>query len=427
MKRAQLSRLRPGRRLVAVLALVLCLADLTAALPSPAVAAAEPSNPVLDWSLIAENAIVIGRPPASSEVLGAIVQVAVYDTVIALHGGAQPYVVHPKVTRPASTAAAVATAAHHLLVARVPAQAPAVDSAYAGYLAGIPDGTARSNGIDLGARVAAAILALRANDGYDNQVPYAQSPPGPGVFEPVAPTPPVDTKLAQVRPLTYHSPDRFRPGGPPQLTSRAYARDLNQVKALGRADSTVRTPDQTEAALFWSENTFQQWGRNLRTLAGTRHLGVRDSARLLTMAHVAAADALIGCFEAKYHYRFWRPVHAIARADTDDNPATSPDPTWTSLLVVNHPEYPSAHACFTTALTRAVAAFFGTAQVPLTLDSTATGTSHRYRNLDEVVREVRLARVAAGLHYRHSMLDGEQLGRRVARHVIRHHFRSRSG
>ena len=425
MKSLQSSRPRPGRRSLALLALALCLLGLVAAAPAPA--AAEPGNPVLDWSLIAENAITVGRPPASSEVLGAVVQVAVYDTVIALHGGARPYAVRPKVTRPASTAAAVATAAHHMLVARVPAQAPTVDVAYAGYLAGVPDGPAKDHGIDLGARVAAAILALRADDGYDNQVPYVQSPPGPGVFEPVAPTPPVDTKLAQVRPLTYHSPARFRPGGPPRLTSRAYARDLNEVKALGRADSTVRTPDQTETAMFWSENAFQQWGRNLRTLAGARHLGARDSARLLTMAHVAAADALVGCFEAKYHYRFWRPVHAIARADTDGNPATSPDPTWTSLLVVNHPEYPSAHACFTSALTDAVAAFFGTVQVPLTLDSAATGTSHAYRNLDEVVREVRLARIAAGLHYRHSMIDGERLGRRVARHVIHHHFQPRGG
>jgi hypothetical protein len=425
MRNVQPAWLRPGRRSLAALVLVLCLLGLTAAVPAPATARL--GNPVLDWSQIAENAITVGRPPASSEVLGAVVQVAVYDTVVALHGGAQPFAVRPKVTRPASTAAAVATAAHHLLVARVPAQAPAVDAAYAGYLAGVPAGPAKTNGIDLGARVAAAILALRADDGYDNQVPYVQSPPGPGVFEPVASTTPVDTKLAQVRPLTYHSPARFRPSGPPPLTSRVYAHDLNQVKALGRADSTVRTPAQTETAMFWSENTFQQWGRNLRTLAGTRHLGVRDSARLLAMAHVAAADALVGCFEAKYHYRFWRPVHAIARADTDGNPATSPDPTWTSLLVVNHPEYPSAHACFTSALAHAVAAFFGTAQVRLTLDSAATGTSHDYRNLDEVVREVRLARIAAGLHYRQSMLDGEQLGHRVARHVIRHHFRPRGG
>jgi FAD/FMN-containing dehydrogenase len=118
---------------------------------------------------------------------------------------------------------------------------------------------------------------------------------------------------------------------------------------------------------------------------------------------------------------------AIARAGIDGNPDTSPDPTWTALLTVNHPEYPSAHGCWTSALAHALGAFFGTDRVPLTVDSTVTATSRSYRRLGEVVREVRLARIAAGLHYRHSMLDGERLGRRVARHVTRQHFRARSG
>jgi hypothetical protein len=118
------------------------------------------------------------------------------------------------------------------------------------------------------------------------------------------------------------------------------------------------------------------------------------------MAHTATADAVIGCFDAKYHYTFWRPVHAIARAGTDPNPATHPDPTWTALLTVNHPEYPSAHGCWTTALVHTLGVFFGTDRV-------------------------RLARIAGGLHFRHSMGDGEDLGRRVAHHVTRHHFQPR--
>jgi hypothetical protein len=168
------------------------------------------------------------------------------------------------------------------------------------------------------------------------------------VFEPVAPTPPVDVALAQVRPLTFGSPSRFRPGGPTRLASHAYARDLAEVQALGRADSTVRSPAQTEVARFWSENTFVQWGRNL-----------------------------------------------------------------------------SAHGCWTTALVHTLGVFFGTDRVRLTVDSTVTGTSRHYRSLREVVREVRLARIAGGLHFRHSMGDGEHLGRRVARHVTRHHFQRR--
>jgi hypothetical protein len=382
-------RRRGRRRLPGVVALALCLAVLPAPPlwrpPPPPAAGPAPGggNPVLDWNLIAQDAIAVGRPPASSQVLAAIVQVAVYDTVVAIGGGARPYAARPKPTRPASVAAAVAAAAHHVLVARVPGQAAGVDTRYAGYLAAIPDGPAKANGITLGAQVATAILALRAGDGLDNQVSWVQPAPGPGVFEPVAPTPPVDVALAQVRPLTFRSPSRFRPDGPTRLGGRAYARDLAEVQALGRADSTVRSPAQTEAARFWSENTFVQWGRNLRALATTRRLGVRDSARLLAMAHTATADAVIGCFDAKYHYTFWRPVHAIARAGADPNPATHPDPTWTALLTVN------------------------------------------YRSPREVVREVRLARIAGGLHFRHSMGDGEDLGRRVAHHVTRHHFQPR--
>jgi hypothetical protein len=154
--------------------------------------------------------------------------------------------------------------------------------------------------------------------------------------------------LTQIRPLTFRSPSRFRPDGPTRLGSHAYARDLAEVQALGRAD-------------------------------------------------------------------------------TDGNPATRPDPTWTALLTVNHPEYPSAHGCWTTALAHALGVFFGADRGRLTVDSAVTTTSRSFRSLPEVVREVRLARIAGGLHDRHSMRDGERLGRRIAQHVTRHHFRPTSG
>jgi hypothetical protein len=421
-----MTRFRQGRTLRATVLALLLAGSLGLAAPAPAATGAAPDDgtvAVTDWSLVAQEAIAVDRPPGSSEVLLGIVQVAVYDTVAAIHGGMRPFAAAPRVDRPASTAAAVATAAHHVLVARVPAQAATVDARYRDALAAVPDGPAKRNGVDAGERVAAKILRLRAGDGFDNDVPYVQPPPGPGVFEPVAPTPPVDVKLAQVRPLTFAAPSRFRPDGPRRLTGDAYADDLREVTALGRLDSTVRTPEQTQTARFWSENTFVQWNRNLRALVAARRLGVRDAARLLAMVHVATADAVIGCFDAKYHHLFWRPVHAIQRAGTDGNPATVPDPSWTPLLVVNHPEYPSAHACWTSALARALQAFFGTDRVRLTVDSTVTGSSRTYTRLDQLIADVRLARIAGGLHYRHSMLDGERLGRRVARHVTRHHFR----
>jgi hypothetical protein len=430
---------RPSRRRrwLRAIAVTLVLTTLASADPPARAAAAEPPwgpptatgraategrDAVLDWNQIAQEAVVVGRPPGSSQVLLGLAQVAIHDAVVALNGGSRPYAPPPPVRRPASTAAAVATAAHHVLVARVPGQAAGVDARYDAHLAAIPDGIAKSNGIRLGGRVAERLLALRAGDGFDNEVPYVQPAPGPGVFEPVAPTTPIDVKLAQVRPLTFRRPSRFRPDGPTRLGGRAYAHDLAEVAALGRADSTVRTPDQTETARFWSDNSVVQWAQTLRDLAVGRRLGVRETARLLALAHAAAADAMVACFDAKYHYLFWRPVHAIARAGSDGNPATDPDPAWTALLTVNHPEYPSGHACFTTTMAAVVASYFGTSRVRLSFASAVTGTRRGYATVGEIVREVREARIVSGLHYRHSMLDGELLARRVAGHVTGRYF-----
>jgi hypothetical protein len=379
-------------------------------------------NAVTDWNEIAQNAIVVGRPTASSLVLEGIVQAAVYDAVVAIEGGSQPFVASPTVPRPASTAAAVAAAAHGVLVARVPGQAMSVQPQYEAYLSSIPDGEAKTNGIAVGDEVAEATLAWRAGDGFDNVVPYVQPTPGPGVFEPVASTTPIDVKLKRVRPLTYGSLSEFRPDGPNPLTSTEYAEDYNEVKAYGRADSSVRTPEQTEIARFWAESAAVQAPRTVRALAIAQGLGVAETARMLAMVHVAGADALLACFDAKYHYLYWRPLHAIQRADTDGNPATVPDATWTSLLTVNHPEYPSAHGCFTKAMTDALAVFFGTDKVGLSMSSTVTGTTRYYDRFSDVAKEVYDARVWAGLHFRNSVMEGAWIGRKVAAHVVTNFF-----
>jgi hypothetical protein len=380
-------------------------------------------NAVTDWSLIAQNAIVVGRPPGGAIVLEGIVQAAIYDATVAIEGDYEPFVASPTVTRPASTAAAVAAAARGVLVVRVPGQAAAIDTQYIAYLATIPDGRARANGVAVGDQVARAILAWRAGDGFDNVIPWAQPPPGPGVFEPVLPTTPVDVKLKQVRPLTLRSSSQFRPDGPNPLTSAEYAEDFNEVKAYGRVDSTARTPAQTEVALFWSENGAVQWPRTLRQLAIGHALGPAETARMLALTQVADADAILACFDAKYHYLFWRPIHAIRRADTDGNPATGPDPTWTPLLFVNHPEYPGAHGCGTRAVTEALAAFFGTDKVAFAVDSTVTGTTHSFKRFRDAAKEVYDARTWAGLHFRNSTMEGAWIGRKVARDVVTNFFR----
>ena len=405
-----------------VLALALAVLTVAAQATGTSTATAGQGNAVTDWSEIAQNAIVVGRTSGSSLVLEGIVETAVYDAVVAIEGGSEPFVASPSVTRPASTDAAVATAAHDVLVVRVPGQAASIEAQYSAYLATIPDGPAKENGIIVGREVAQAILEWRADDGFDDDVPYVQPPPGPGVFEPVAPTTPVDVKLTQVRPFTYSSNSQFRPDGPNPLTSAEYAEDFNEVKAYGRVDSTVRTPEQTEVVRFWTEAGATQTPRALRALAVEKRLGVSETARMFALVHVAGADAALACVDAKYHYLFWRPIHAIQRADTDGNPATEPDPTWRPLLTVNHPEYPSAHGCFTTATTDALATFFGTDKVAFAMSSSVTGKTRYYDRFSDVAKEVYDARVWGGLHFRNSIMEGAWIGKKVARHVVMNFF-----
>jgi hypothetical protein len=380
-------------------------------------------NAVNDWSLKAQNVITAGRSPASSEYLLALVHAAMYDAVVAIEGEYRPFRVRVEVDHPASADAAAAAAAYHVLRQRVPASEPALTAEYLAYVSTLPTGLLKERGIALGTNVAMQWLALRANDRFDANVSYQPTPVGPGIWEPTATTPPVDVKIAQVRPYVMRSPDRFRPRGPRRLESRAYARAFEEVYDVGRIDSVSRRSEQLEVARFWSEHTAVQWNRNLRQLAAAAQLGLVDTARMLAMVHVASADATVGCFDAKYSFLFWRPVLAIQRADTDDNPRTSPDMTWTALLNVNHPEYPSAHSCWTQAVTDTLAYVFGTDSAEFGLDSTVTWSTRQYARFSEVAEEVQDARVWAGIHFRFSTDDGAAIGRQVARLVTRHHFR----
>jgi hypothetical protein len=393
---------------------------------SLACAPALQAGAVPEWSLIAQNSVVVvgQKFPGEAAVYMGIVHAAMYDAAVAVSGGFQPYRVSPVVPPGASLEAAVATAAHRVLVALFPAQEAALDAAYQASLAGIPDGQAKADGIVAGAQVGAGFLDLPAIEGLNDTVPYVQPPPGPGVYEPTAPATPVGTKLPRVAPLALDDASQFRPDGPLPLGSDEYAADLKQVKKLGRLDSTFRTEGQTRTALFWTDHDIPQWNRNLIRLAAERGLSPVQTARLLAMAHVAGSDAMIACFDAKYHYLSWRPLHAIQRAGTDGNPDTHPDAAWQPLRPTpNHPEYPSAHACHTTAITVALERFFDTNAVSFSLDSLATGETRHYVRLKDVVQEVNRARVWAGFHFRNSDQEGSTLGRKVGRFVVRNFFR----
>jgi hypothetical protein len=399
------------------------------------------ASPVLVWSNEARQAIVPpsagpgnfgNKFPGEAAVYMGIVHAAIYDAAVAIEGGYTPYAIALTAPADTSAAAAVATAAHHTLIGLQPqlglnsSQQAILDGDYAAYLAAIPDGAAKTNGIAIGEQVAAAVVALRANDGRERNPTVADLGPsaaGPGVWQPDLSHPVLGLRLPGIRPLALVSGSQFRPDGPNPLTSTEYADDLNQVEQLGRLDSATRTDEQTTQALFWTDHDIRQWNDGMLRLATARGLDLVQTARMLAMAHVSGGDAMIACFDAKYHYWFWRPSQAIPQADSDGNPATVADPSWRPLRATpNFPEYPSAHACHSTAVVEALDAFFGTDKVAFSLDSSVTGTTREYDRLHDVVKDVDWARVLVGFHFRNSDEQGSALGRKVGGYVVDHYF-----
>jgi hypothetical protein len=227
-----------------------------------------------------------------------------------------------------------------------------------------------------------------------------------------------------MRPFSLDSADQFRPDGPPALDSKKWARDYNELKEIGSSTSTTRTAEQTVAARFWGEAPVQQAHGAFRQFVLDHDLDVVNAARFMAMVSVVDADALIACFDAKYHYAFWRPITAIRAGDTDGNPATIGDPAWSTLLAAtpNHPEYPSAHSCITPASGRVIARFLGTNKIDFTVPSlTGLGDRH-FDRVRDLQYEVSNARIWGGIHYRTSVEDGIKIAKKTAHQVLAHHF-----
>jgi hypothetical protein len=386
-----------------------------------------PDTYVAAWDSIGVQAFsTAGLSPAEGHTIFAYVAIAVYDAVMAVEGGYEPFAVDLDGPDGASPEAAVAAAAHRILVHHLPAQAASIiEPAYQSSLATIPDGPAETDGIATGDAVARQLIDLRANDGFRAAVTYTPpNPPIPGVWLPTAPTPPIGPYLGLMDPFSLRAADQFRPSGPPPLDSRRWARDYNEVKEIGSATSTTRTAEQTLAARFWGEPPVQQARGALRKFVLDHQLDVVVAARFMAMISVTYADALIACFDAKYVYTFWRPITAIRAGDTDGNARTIPDPAWTTLLpgTPNHPEYPSAHSCVTPAGGRVIARFLGTRWIDFTIPSlTGLGDRH-YAHVRDLEYEVSNARIWGGIHFRSAVNDGVKIGTRVMRWVLAHHF-----
>ena len=408
---------------------------------------APPSTAVLDWNLNAINALVNAptavipgagqTPPVSVQHL-AMVQGAVYDAVNMIDRGHEPYFAGlPSAPRWASKTAAVATAAHHVLVGVVivPPLSPAIvtrlNDLYTASLAAATaeDGASAVHaGIAAGAAAAARMLAERANDGRYPAVPFmftvgdeaGEWRPTSGINDPFA-------WVAKVKPFVLKNAAQVRSKGPFDLDSRRYAKEYNEVKAYGGNGTTTptsRTPEQTTMALFFSNNPVEMYNRTFRGIASAERLSAAEQALLFVKLSMAGADGLIGCWDDKAFWNFWRPVTAIHEGDNDGNRRTTGDPGWTPLITTPpYPDHTSGYNCYTGAIMNTAKAFFGDRfAFSLTAPVAGVPVTRSYKRFTDVPKDTIDARVLLGIHFRAPDVQGAKLGKEVARWLDKHYF-----
>jgi hypothetical protein len=399
-------------------------------------------NAVGCWDAIAVQATHLAAPyNVQGLIYMGYVQAAVYDAVIKIDGRYEPYHQFPSpagVDVASASPDAAATAAAYTMLSSSFLGFPATAQAgllmeYSDYInalggAGAP-GVA--DGIKIGQAAASDLIAERTGD-RNESITFTPGPLTPGGWT-FAPPPSLQSAqtpwVAVMRPFMLNSPSQFRVEPPPALSSRKWATEFNEVKAYGAANSTVRSPEQTAVAEFWNANAVNQSNQAFQDVAITHRMDLVDAARVLAMGNLVDSDAGIACWDSKYHYLFWRPIMAIRNAQIDGNPATTPDPNWTPLLITpNHPEYPAAHTCLSGAEAEMYAVVLGTHHIDVTIHGSADGTpnnwaaTHTFKTVNDLQREVVNARVWAGLHYRGSALEGLELARNVARWTLSRYF-----
>jgi hypothetical protein len=407
-------------------ALAAALAGL-GVLVTPAVASADT---VTQWNQNAANALYVtaAQPPNVSVLHMAMVQGAVYDAVNAIDGGHEGYLLTSRVATPTdSKDAAAATAAYKVLLNIVSAQQPALQALYDSSLAGIPDGPAKTRGIAVGDAAAAAMIAARTADGRFGLFRFVNGMT-PGAWRPVLPAFASDPNawVKDVKPFLIRNASQFRSRGPYELTSRRYAREFDEVKAVGSASAptTVRSADQTEAALYWMENPPRTWNRIVNSLSASHGLSPVENARLFAELYLTAADAFIAVWDEKAHWSFWRPITAIREANTDGNPRTEPDPAWLPLVAnPPYPEHPSGHLGLSGAFGKTLQQFFETDCLSWT-DTNIAGRTRSFNRVSSAVDEIENARVWSGIHFRNADEASVEISRRIAKYREHRYFRS---
>jgi len=333
----------------------------------------------------------------------------------------EAYLVQSAVPASASKEAAVSAAAHKVLVALFPMNAPSFDDLNATTLATISNGPHKSRGIDWGESVAGHILALRLSDGSG----ATTAPPsgnGPGFWQPTPPqfAPYLLPQWGVVAPFAMPSSHAFRPPGPPALGSSKYLSDLNEVQALGAQVGSTRTPEQSLIALFWADGAGTEtppghWNSIAQEVGAAQGNTMEQNARLFALLNIAMADAAICAWDAKYTYDFWRPVTAIR---------FSSDPTWSSFIVTPpFPDYVSGHSTFSGAASRVLAMFYGTDNIAFSTGSDfLPGVTRYFTTFSAAAGEAAVSRLYGGIHFRSANEDGLAFGIAIGEWAFTHYM-----
>jgi hypothetical protein len=380
------------------------------------------ANPVIQWN---RTLLTIVRTPGAQPATVhptrsfAILHAAIYDAVNSIDRRHAPYLGELSgVSREASQDASADAAAHDVLVALYPKFQPALDADLQQLLAAIPDSSAKTEGVEVGRRVAADILAARSHDGSDAMPPVFVPVQAAGSYQLTPPNfkPAQFTHWSKVTPFAIESANQFRPGPPPALSSDVYADAFNEIKSVGMLNSATASPEQKQIGLFWNGAIQNYWNEIAQTLALDHNLSTARAARLFALLNLAAADSVIAFYDAKYTYNFWRPVTAIREADTGINPATAPDPNWLpqSTNTAPDPSYPGAHATISHAAAAVLTEFFDSDNFNQGVSSeTLPGVVRSFKSVSDIAAEATLSRVLAGQHFRFDENVGSRLGSQI--------------
>lgn len=389
-----------------------------------ALAGAARADEATKWNGVMLSAIrsTSAPPPRASRAM-AIVSTAVYDAVNSIDRLNHPYAIDTIAPMGTSREAAAAAAAHRALIGLFPTQQAAFDSALAASLAGIPDGVAKTDGINLGVYVGSQMLALRAADGSGATPPPYMGSTDPGRWRPTPPgfAPGLLPAWGSVTPFGVQSATQFTVPGPPSIDSAAYAAAYNEVKDLGRKTGSTRTAEQTDIAKVWAAGAGTvtppgMWNQIATQIGDSRGQGLHENARMLAFLNIATADAAICCWNAKYEFDMWRPVTAIVDGELDGNPGTIDDDAWEPLLVTPpFPTYTSGHSTFSSSAAAVLAAYFGSDAINFTItgEDVGTGITRSFTSLMAAAQEAGQSRIYGGIHFQFDNQDALAAGRLI--------------